>query len=300
MVLDPKMRAYERALNPALHGCETFDFAPADLCALRERVRAFTAFSVHSPLPTPPDYPGRAVTSFLLDPDPLKRRASLDMLRHTILVAAEWGALYVVVHFAGLHSDGLSRASVLDLADDTAVQLNAWAEQVDLPLHLEYAAYNPSFATPQDLIASVSRHPYLHICLDVGHVRVGAEILGIDEWDVVRMLAPYTASMHLWTTRGREDVRRYHHVPVHPSLTPADGWIDVPGMLEVVLTHHSDCAIVFEPNTLYTSDLDWQAKGVAWVRGLVVSHRGIVGQPAGSPLETRVAGGPGTESPDGG
>ncbi len=296
MVLDPKMRAYERALNPALHGCETFDFAPTDLRALRERVRVFSAFSVHAPLPTPPDYPGRAVTSFLLDPDPQKRQASLEMLQRTIQVAAEWGALYVVVHFAGLHSDGLSRASVVDLADDTAMRLNVWAEQYDLPLYLEYAAYNPSFATPQDLIASVSRHSYLHICLDVGHVRVGAEILGIDEWDVVRMLAPYTASMHLWTTRGRGDVRRYHHVPVHPSLTPADGWIDVPGMLEAVLTHNPDCAIVFEPNTLYNSDLDWQAKGVAWVRGLVASYGGRYGRSTGSPLETRVAGGLGSES----
>jgi sugar phosphate isomerase/epimerase len=297
MVLDPKMRAYERALNPALHGCETFDFAPTDLRVLRERVRVFSAFSVHSPLPTPPNYPGRAVTSFLLDPDLQKRRASLEMLQHTIQVAAEWGALYVVVHFAGLHSDGISRASVVDLADDTAAQLNAWAEQVDLPLHLEYAAYNPSFATPQDLIASVSRHPYLHVCLDIGHVRVGAEILGLDEWDVVRMLAPYTGSMHLWTSRGREDVRRYHHVPVHPLLTPVDGWIDVPGMLKVVLAHNPDCAIVFEPNTLYNPDLDWQAEGVAWVRGLVASYGGRYGQPAVSPLETRVAGSLGSVSP---
>jgi sugar phosphate isomerase/epimerase len=296
MVLDPKMRAYERALNPALHGCETFDFAPTDLCALRERVRGFSAFSVHAPLPTPPDYPGRAVTSFLLDPDPQKRRTSLEMLQRTIQVASEWGALYVVVHFAGLHSDGLSRASVVDLARDTAMQLNAWAKQCDQPLHLEYAAYNPSFATPQDLVACVSHHSHLHICLDIGHARVGAEILGIDVWDVVQTLAPYTASMHLWTTRGQEDVRRYHHVPVHPSLKHADGWIDVPGMLEAVLTHNRDCAIVFEPNTLFNSDLDWQAQGVAWVRKLVVSLGGRYGQVAGPPMETRVAGGLGSES----
>jgi sugar phosphate isomerase/epimerase len=178
----------------------------------------------------------------------------------------------------------------LDLAGDTVAQLNAWAEQCDLPLHLEYAAYNPSFSTPQDLIASVSSHPYLRICLDVGHVRVGAEILGIDEWDVVRMLAPYTASIHLWTTRGREDVRRYHHVPVHPSLTPADGWIDVPRMLEAVLSHNPDCAIVFEPNILYNPDPNWQAQGVAWVRGLVAPCGGRCGRFAGSSLETRVVG----------
>jgi sugar phosphate isomerase/epimerase len=267
-------RAFERALNPALHGCETFDFAPADLDALRERLFTFQAFSVHAPLPTPLDYPGHAVTSFLLDPDPQKRQVTLDMLKRTIHVAAKWGALYVVVHFGGLHSDGLSRPQVLELADRTAAQLNAWAEQWGIPLHLEYAAYNPSFATPEDLADMVARYPRLHVCLDIGHARIGAEMLDVDEWDAVRVLAPHTRSMHMWTTRGREDVRRYHHVPVHPTLTPADGWIDVPRILDAVLTVHPDCAIVFEPHGLYpAANAAWRAEGVAWVRELVEPYR---------------------------
>ena len=263
----------ERALNPALHGCETFDFAPADLPALRERLRAWPAFSVHAPLPTPPDYPGSPAISFLLDPDPLKRRASLDMLHQTIQVAAEWGAWYVVVHFGGVHSDGLSAQDVRGLADGAAARLDSWAEMHGMPLHLEYAAYNPSFAAPEDLLDVVRRYPYLHVCLDVGHLRVGAEMLSVDEWKAARLLAPYTRSMHLWTARGREDVRRYYHVPVHPSLTPADGWIDVPRMLELVLAHDPDCAIVFEPHDLYNPDPNWQAEGIAWVRDIVVSYR---------------------------
>jgi sugar phosphate isomerase/epimerase len=266
-------RVFERCLNAALHGCETFDFAPADLVALRERLREFPGFSVHAPLPTWPDYPGRATTSFLLNPDPVKRAASLGMLQQTIQVAAEWGALYVVVHFAGLHSDGLSRTEVLELADRTAAQLEACAQEWDMPLHIEYSAYNPSFATPQDHVALVSRYPHLYLCLDVGHARVGAEMLGIDEWDAIHMLAPHTGSMHLWTTRGREDVRRYRHVPVHPTLTAAKGWIDIARLLDVVLTFQPDCAVVFEPNFLYNSDPAWQAEGVSWVQDLVESHR---------------------------
>ena len=267
-----KSRSFERRLNLALHGCETFDFAPADLSALRQRLCVFRGFSVHAPLPTEPDYPGSAATSFLLDPDSTKRRASLEMLHQTVHVAAEWGALYVVVHFGGLHSKGLSRPAVLDLADRAAAQLNAWAEEYGVPLHLEYAAYNPSFATPEDLVALVARYPYLHVCLDIGHARVGAEMLGIDEWDVVRTLAPHTRSMHLWTTRGREDVRRYHHVPVHPTLTAAEGWIDVPRLLDAVLSLQPNCAIVFEPDTLYNADPIWQAQGVDWVRQLVAPY----------------------------
>jgi sugar phosphate isomerase/epimerase len=265
-------RVYVRRINLALHGCETFDFAPADLDVLRERLRAFPAFSVHAPLPTDPDYPGRAATSFLLDPDPIKRKSSLELLHRTVQTASEWGALYVVVHFGGLHSDGLSRPEVLELADQGAAQLNSWAAEYGLPLHLEYAAYNPSFAAPGDLVVLASRYPCLHVCLDIGHVRVGAEMLGIDEWDIVRTLAPYVRSMHLWTIRGCADVRRYHHVPVHPSLTPADGWIDIPRWLDAVLGIQPDCAIVFEPDDLYNSDRSWQAQGVDWVRQLVARY----------------------------
>jgi sugar phosphate isomerase/epimerase len=267
-----RMRTYERTLNPALHGCETFDFAPADLAALRERLRSRPAFSVHAPLPTPPDYPGSPVTSFLLDPDPFKRQVSLDMLQRTIELAAEWQALHVVVHFGGLHSDGLSARSVHELADRTAAQLDAWAAVYGVALHIEYAAYNPSFATPQELADLVSRYPGLDVCLDVGHLRVGAQMLGLDEWQAAQVLAPHTRSMHLWTLRDRRDVRRYHHVPVHPSLTPDDGWIDIPAMLDLVLAHHPDAKIVFEPHPAYNPDPGWQAEGIEWVRELVAAR----------------------------
>jgi sugar phosphate isomerase/epimerase len=273
MASERPARHYERALNPALHGCETFDFAPTDLGSLRERLRHCPGFSVHAPLPTPPDYPGRAVTSYLLDPDAAKRHASLNALERTIQVAAEWGARYVVVHFGGLHSDGLSPQQIRGLADRTAAQLNAWAEAYDVPLHLEYAAYNPHFDTPQDLLSVVQPHPYLDVCLDVGHLRVGAEMLGVDEWELARTLAPHTRSMHLWTIRDREDVRRYHHIPVHPSLSPADGWIDIRGMLDLVLGYNPQCGIVFEPNEHYNPDREWWAEGMDWVRGIVDGYR---------------------------
>jgi sugar phosphate isomerase/epimerase len=273
MVEPRESRSFERRINPALHGCEIFDFAPADLKGLRERLRHCPGFSVHAPLPTWPEYPGRAATSFLLDPDPVKRQASLSMLQQTVQIAAEWGALYIVVHFGGLHSNGMSQAEVFNLADQVAAQLDTWAEEGGMPLHLEYAAYNPRFATPEDLVALTSRYPYLDVCLDIGHVRVGAEMLGVDEWDVVRTLAPHARSMHLWTTRGREDVRTYHHVPVHPSLTPAGGWIDIPRLLEIVLAIQPDCAIVFEPDSHYNADPAWQAQGIDWVRSLVGPYR---------------------------
>ena len=126
----------------------------------------------------------------------------------------------------------------------------------------------PSF----DFVVPLIEKHNVSVCLDVGHLRVGAEMLGLDELRAARLMAPYTRSVHLWTTRGRHDVRRYHHIPVHPSLTPADGWIDVPQMLELILTCSPQCAIVFEPGRLYNADPDWQAEGMAWVQGLVAGR----------------------------
>jgi sugar phosphate isomerase/epimerase len=246
-----------------------FDFAPEDLPALRDRLRRFPGFSVHAPLPTPVDYPGVPATSFLLDPDPAKRQASLDALRTTIKVASAWGARYVVVHFAGLHSRGMSPREVTALADDSAARLNALGERQGISLHLEYAAYNPSLAEPEHLVDLVQRYPMLGICLDVGHVRISAEMLGADEYAIAEVLAPHTRSMHLWTTRGREDARRFHHVPVHPSLTPAAGWIDIRAMLALAFSANPACGIVFEPSPYYNPDPVWQEEGMAWVRGLV-------------------------------
>jgi sugar phosphate isomerase/epimerase len=262
-------RTYERCLNRALNGCQVFDFAVADLRKLRNRLYSMPSFSVHAPLPTPEDYPAHASTSFLLDPDPAKRQATLDMLRRTVHVAAQWGAQYVVIHFGGLHSNGMPRAEVLRLAHGAAAQLDALAQAQSMPLHIEYAAYNPSFSLPQQLVELVSGYERLDICLDVGHARLGAQILDIDEREVFEMLAPHTRSMHLWTLRDREDVRRYRHTPVHPTLAPAGGWIDIPRVLDLVLGHNRTCDIVFESDSLFESDPSWHDRGVAWVQGLV-------------------------------
>jgi sugar phosphate isomerase/epimerase len=267
-------RNYERCLNHALNGCQVFDFGVTDLRELRIRLYSMPSFSIHAPLPTPDDYPGSASTSFLLDPDPDKRRATLDMLRRTVDVAAQWGAQYVVVHFGGLHSDGLSKAEIVKLAHDAAAQLDTWGQERGVPLHIEYAAYNPGFSLPQELAELVSGYEMLDICLDVGHARVGALMLGLDEWEVFETLAPYTRSMHLWTMRTRQDVRRYRHTPVHPTLTPAGGWIDVPRVLDLVLRHNPTCDLVFEIDSIFEPDRGWQVEGEEWVRGLVAPYKG--------------------------
>jgi hypothetical protein len=266
-------RTYERCVNRALNGCQVYDFGVTDLRKLRAHLYSVPSFSIHAPLPTPADYPGPASTSFLLDPDPAKRQATLDMLRRTVSVAAQWGAQYVVVHFGGLHSDGLSRVEVWQLARAAAAKLSGLSHEHGVPVHVEYAAYNPDFAHPQELVELVSGYEGLGICMDVGHARVGAQMLELDEWDVFETLAPYTRSMHLWTLRTRQDVRRYRHTPVHPTLTPAGGWIDIPRVLDLVMHQCPSCDLVFESDSIFEPDPNWQVEGEDWVRGLVAGYQ---------------------------
>ena len=273
-------RTYVRGSCHALNGCQVFDFGVADLRALRRRLHAEPLFSFHAPLPTPESYPGQSSTSYLLDPDPDKRHATMEMLRRTVNLAAQWGAQYVVAHFGGLHSEGLSRREVLKLAYDAAAQLNALSLEQGVPVHIEYAAYNPSYSGPHELADLVAGYEGLHVCLDLGHARIGARMLGLDEWEVYETLAPHTQSMHLWTLRHQEDVRRYRHTPVHPTLTPSGGWIDVPQVLDLVLRHNPACDLVFEWDSIYEPDPGWQAEGEAWVRQLVAAYRGRPAPPS--------------------
>jgi sugar phosphate isomerase/epimerase len=269
-------RTFERGWCRALNGCQVYDYGINDLRELRSRLYSMPSFSFHAPVPTPSDYPGHPSTSYLLDPDPDKRQATLGMLRRTVNVAAQWGAAYVVVHFGGLHSDGLSRSEVVRLAHAAAAQLDAWGREQGVPLHIEYAAYNPSFDSPHELAELVSCYAGLDICLDVGHARIGAQMLGLDEWDVFETLAPHTQSMHMWTLRTRQDVRTYRHTPAHPTLTPAGGWLDIPRVLDVVLRHNPACDLVFEVSPDFEPDPGWQAEGEAWVRHLVDRSKGSV------------------------
>jgi hypothetical protein len=265
-------RNYTRGISRALNGCQVFDYSVTDLRKLRGHLHSVSSFSIHAPLPTPSDYPASALRSFLLDPDPSKRQATLDMLRRTVNVAALWGAQYVVIHFGGLHSDGLSQTEVWALARDAASQLDALSQELGVPLHIEYAAYNPSFAGPQELAELVSEYDGLDVCLDVGHARVGALMLGLDEWEIYEILAPHTQSMHLWTLRTRQDAQRYRHTPVHPTLTPVGGWVDIPRVLDLVLGRNPACDLVFEINSIFEPDQSWQAEGEAWARGLVARY----------------------------
>jgi hypothetical protein len=55
-------------------------------------------------------------------------------------------------------------------------------------------------------------------------------------------------------------------VPLHPSQSPADGWIDVPAAMQTVLAHNPGVHIIFEyPVESVTPRIQ---EGYDWIAGL--------------------------------
>ena len=99
----------------------------------------------------------------------------------------------------------------------------------------------------------------------------GAHIHKRDYFDDIAILAPHTRSMHLWNTRCEV----HDHIPLHPSQSPLDGWIDLEKTLEIVLIQNPSSAIVFEyPVVEVTPDIQ---EGYDWIESVVktITHRNI-------------------------
>ena len=62
----------------------------------------------------------------------------------------------------------------------------------------------------------------------------------------LEVLAPAAKSAHLWNARDAATYRRLHHVPLHPSQRPEDGWIDIPRTLRILLGASPECRLIFE------------------------------------------------------
>lgn len=230
-------------------GCvEFFDLGAEALSALPLTIRAMAAegrprFSFHSPLFRSADDPGSGVTCFFLSQDDAQRERSFRLLGTTLASARFHGAAYVVCHLTFAPSDTRDPRLAEALARTSCARMAELSLAYGIPIDVEFAAYSDAFHDAEVFADMVDTHPELGVCIDLGHVHLGARLRGRDEFDDVAALAPGARSMHLWNTRGEGAGR---HVPLHPSQDPAEGWIDVERALALALAHNPDLNIVFE------------------------------------------------------
>jgi sugar phosphate isomerase/epimerase len=111
--------------------------------------------------------------------------------------------------------------------------------------------------------------PDLEFCLDIGHLHLMSLYAGFDSLEFASAMAPYTTIVHIYNATP-EMYRKYHHVPVHPSQQPQEGWADVVSILGSVLSaRRGDLTLVFEYSPQYRAGEIFVREGIEWVKGAV-------------------------------
>lgn len=263
-------------LHRGIGRVELFDYAPDALSGLKEALPGLAAGgyrrrSLHAPMPRPERFTYSGVTCFFLHEEEEKRGLSFRVVRETLELAREWEAEYVVSHLTYGPADSRDPETARRLAREACRELARLSRSHGVPIHIEYAAYTPSFNDPEEFAAVVSEHPELGICVDVGHAFLGAQMHGRSYERDLKILSRHARSVHLWNTKGLDHNRRYGHTPLHPGQTPGEGWIDIAFSLEVLLRERPEAAIIFEyPARSVTAEIQ---EGYDWVEGMVRGMR---------------------------
>jgi sugar phosphate isomerase/epimerase len=231
------------------------------------------AWSIHAPLVQLDWYPQPPTWSFLCDPDSDKRELTMKMIMLSIEHAEELGAEYMVVHFPSPISEehNENKAKLESIARKSCDRLAELSLKRKVPIHVEGVGATPlinaEFLTP--LLEDYA--PPLHYCFDTAHTQLASLSNDFDLYDFEKELLPYLGSVHLWNTRGKHDYVAYRHIPVHPSQSAAEGWVDIANVLKIMGSAKSSLPIIFESDRLYPEKLgefDYR-EGVKWVKDLV-------------------------------
>ncbi|RKZ49432.1 MAG: hypothetical protein DRQ58_02015 [Gammaproteobacteria bacterium] len=263
-------------LHRGLGHVEFFDYAQNDMTELKKTheelvVNGYKGLSFHAPMPRPLFFPFSGVTCFFLNEKPELRDLSFQLIEDTLQHAQNWGADYVVTHLTYGKTDTSDPIKAKQLAKDTCERFAALSRNYRVPINIEFAAYTRTFNHPEEFAELVSQHKELGICIDTGHTMFGAQMHKRDYFDDIAILAPHARSMHLWNTRCEV----HDHIPLHPSQSSQEGWIDIEQTLEIVLAQNTNCTIIFEyPVVEVTPNIQ---EGYDWIEDLVktITHKHI-------------------------
>jgi sugar phosphate isomerase/epimerase len=257
-----------------LQRAELYNYAPEQRDELRSALRRLgIRGGVHAPLYRKEWYPWVPTWMFLHDIDPEPRELSRRLARESILESGDLGAEYIVLHFPGPRSATTASAS-LDhqraVALESAGLLAEWGKEAGVTVCLE--AFGPSPLLSADFLVEVfDQFPSLGYCWDTGHLHYSAQRDGFDYYALAEQLRPHVRSIQMWGTRHFDDYRHYHHIPVHPSQRPDDGWVDIDRTLRLLLNGGRSMPVIFESPPRYPTELgahDYR-EGIRWVQTIL-------------------------------
>ena len=197
------------------------------------------------------------------------REASFEVLEMNLKMAKGLPTENVILHFASKEIDpNINGEETLELARESIGRINSLSEEHQLPIYIEYAGYNPYFYKTEMWIDLIKDYKNLGICLDIGHLYLSCKEHELDYYEELKKLLPYTKIIHLWNTRGKEDMEKYGHISVHPNQLEEEGWINIEKTLKKILEYRSDIPIIFEPDFKYEGKAHGQ-EGILWVEDIV-------------------------------
>jgi sugar phosphate isomerase/epimerase len=266
----------EMILGNGLSRGEFYNLRATELPRLKRLIEKHKlAWSIHAPLVQLDWYPQPPTWSFLCDPNKDKRELTMKMIILSMEHAEELGAEYLVVHFPSPISEehNENKAKLESIARKSCDHLAELSLKRKVSIHIEGVGASPLIDA--DFILSVLKNysPHLSYCFDTAHTHLAAIDNGFDLYEFEAALLPYLGSVHLWNTRGKHDYVAYRHIPVHPSQSTAEGWVDIARVLKLMVSAKSSLPIIFESDRFYPEELgDYDYReGVKWVRALVAT-----------------------------
>lgn len=283
-----------------LERIESYGIARVELVILpREEERAVRRFvaraapglSVHCPLFRDCDLDGYPLLAALFDTDAERQKASVELMERELSQAADWGAGHMVAHLqraVGILGEavpaGWDERRALDCALRAGERLAEAARRVGVPVHLENMMGQPLFARPETYWAFLEGLPpeWVSLCLDVGHAALDAAAYGFDLREFVAHIAPRIGSLHVYNNQVApefdfatlRDEGRLRKFPPHPAQSVEQGWIDVAGVLDIVLGCRADAQVTLEVYWALDTDRERFLAGLEWVEGVCLRRRG--------------------------
>lgn len=263
----------EMVIGNGLNRGEFYNLPEEDLPELERLIEHHKLdWSIHAPLIQLDWYPQPPTWSFLCDVDEDKRDLTMKMIMLTMEHAEEYGPEYVVVHFPSPASDesGESEDKLESIAWKSCEQLAELSLKKKIPIHIEGVGQS-RLINIEFLSAALKEFTPLRYCFDTAHVNLATQFNNSDLYELEEELLPYLGSVHLWNTRNRDDYLTFRHIPVHPSQSPEEGWVDIARVIQILGPAKDSLPVIFESERFYPEALgnhDYR-EGVAWVKELM-------------------------------
>jgi sugar phosphate isomerase/epimerase len=235
-------------------------------------------FGAHCPIFKPCDHPGNnSLLASLSDWDETRRRASLELMERNLADAAALGAEYAVVHiqrpenFGGSNPPGFGEQDALESAKRSCERLLETSNSLGVPVFIENLFRNSTFNSPESHANLLDSFPELGFCLDAGHLDVDSREFGFPFDEFLDAVLPHLKEIHLQNSNPSiEDGKgRPWKIPVHPSQSASDGWLDVVKLLVKALSANPRCIVSLESRMNVPEEQDMIREGVEWMKRIV-------------------------------